>query len=213
MARQAAGVWTESLWTLVVRHSIIGFMQSGQVSVWIPIIVGLIGLVGVLAGQVLSVWREQRNEAIRAGHQRGSEDRQNLRDDRRYWRDRRIAIGAEFLVGLNAWRELAVDEWQQLADEGAVGPVTREQLTDVVTRVSDQRAHIRLIGTDAMGESASSAVDRILKVSLDTRSGIESSDSPDVTAASAALSEQIRQVREVFRAELGVPAGNAADAR
>lgn len=35
-------------------------MQSGQVSVWVPIVVGVIGLVGVIAGQLVSAWREDR---------------------------------------------------------------------------------------------------------------------------------------------------------
>lgn len=35
-------------------------MQSGQVSVWVPIIVGVIGLIGVIAGQLVNAWREDR---------------------------------------------------------------------------------------------------------------------------------------------------------
>lgn len=184
-------------------------MQSGQVPVWVPIIVGIIGVVGVLVGQLLSMWREQRNEIVRAQLVRANEDRKNRRDDRLYWRDRRIEVGAEFLVSHNVWRELAVDEWHEIAKDGQVGQQTREQLGETVTRVSDQLAHIRLIGTDAMSTTAASAVSTVLRVTRDTKRGLEHQDHQmDLTSSSDSLTAEIRRVREVFRAELGVPAEN-----
>ena len=188
-------------------------MQSGQVPVWVPIIVGIIGVVGVLVGQLLSMWREQRNEIVRAQIERANEDRKNRRDDRLYWRDRRIEVGAEFLVSLNVWRELTVDEWHEIAKDGQIGQQTREQLGETVTRVSDQLAHIRLIGTDAMSTTAASAVSTLLRVTRDTKRGLERQDHQmDLTSASDSLTAEIRRVREVFRAELGVPAANLAAA-
>ena len=35
-------------------------MQSGQVSIWVPIVVGIIGLIGIVAGQLVNAWREDR---------------------------------------------------------------------------------------------------------------------------------------------------------
>lgn len=35
-------------------------MLNAQVSVWVPIVVGVIGLLGVVAGQLINTWREDR---------------------------------------------------------------------------------------------------------------------------------------------------------
>ncbi len=93
-------------------------MQSGQVSVWVPIVVGLIGVVGVLLGQLLSTVRERRNDAIRAHREIEQEQRRNRREDELHWRDRRTAIGVDFLITLNAWRELTVDVWHESVRDG-----------------------------------------------------------------------------------------------
>ena len=184
-------------------------MPSGQVSVWVPIVVGIIGVVGVLVGQMLSMWREHRNEVVRAQREGATENRKNRREDRLYWRDRRIEVGVGFLVSLNLWRELTVDEWHEIADGGQAGHETREQLAETITNMSDRLAQIRLIGTDAMSSAAASAVPTMLRVARDTKAGLEGNDhQTDLTVAASNLTAEIRRVREVFRAELGVPADN-----
>lgn len=40
--------------------SVGGGMQSAQVSVWVPIAVGVIGVLGVISGQLINAWREDR---------------------------------------------------------------------------------------------------------------------------------------------------------
>lgn len=182
-------------------------MQSGGVSVWVPIVVGLIGVVGVLLGQVLSMWREQRNEMIRTRREVEQEQRRNRREDELHWRDRRIAVGVDFLITLNIWRELTVDLWHEIARDGEVTDETREALSESVTRLSDQRAHLRLVGSQRMSSQASTAVSNLLAISRQIVAALEvpGSDAPDLRAASAQLSAEIRGVRDVFRAELGVP--------
>lgn len=38
---------------------------QGQVSVWVPILVGIPGMVGVISGQLVNAWHEQRREKTR----------------------------------------------------------------------------------------------------------------------------------------------------
>jgi hypothetical protein len=58
-----------------------------------------------------------------------------------------------------------------------------------------------------MGTTAASAVSNLLHVTRDTKRGLErQSHQIDHASASGSLTAEIRRVREVFRAELGVPA-------
>lgn len=182
-------------------------MQSGQVSVWVPIVVGLIGVVGVLLGQLLSTWRERGNDAIRARREIEQEQRRNRRDDELHWRDRRIEVGVDLLIALNTWRELAVDAWEETARNGDATDGTRVALSQSVIRVSDQLAHVRLVGSRLMASTASTIVTDLLATSRDTLDAIrEPSDvRPDLQVASAQLSAGVRRVRDVFRTEAGVP--------
>jgi hypothetical protein len=187
-------------------------VQSGQVSVWVPIVVGLIGLAGVLVGQVLSMWREQRNHVIQAKHEEQQEERRNRREDQLHWRDQRLAVGVEFLVSLNAWRELTVDVWNETTRDGHASSQTRTQLSEVVIRMSDQLAHIKLIGTPPMSAAASAAVDKLLSASRATIGDLDALRlrDPELRAESAHLSAEVRRVRELFRIELGVTADRVA---
>jgi hypothetical protein len=188
-------------------------VQSAQVSVWVPIAVGLIGVVGVLLGQVLSTARERRHDAIRARREIEREQRQDRREDALYWRERRIAVGVDFLITLNTWRELTVDFWREMARDGEATGETLAALSESVVQLSDQLAHVRLVGSQQMSSTASTLVSNLLATSRETRDAIEapSTDSPDLVAASARLSADVRRIRDVFRAELGVPDGSGED--
>jgi hypothetical protein len=188
-------------------------VQSAQVSVWVPIVVGLIGVVGVLLGQVLSTVRERRHDTIRARREIEREQRRDRREDELYWRERRIAVGVDLLITLNTWRELAVDSWQEMARDGEATGETLAALSEAVIRLSDQLAHVRLVGSQLMGSTAATLVTDLLATSRETRDALEaaSADRPDLAAASARLSADVRRIRDVFRAELGVPDGSGAD--
>lgn len=72
-------------------------MQSGQVSVWVPIVVGVIGLVGVIAGQLVNAWRERRREDTRWRREQAEKSAQQKHDDMIHWRETRLRIYSEFL--------------------------------------------------------------------------------------------------------------------
>ncbi|MFD1047181.1 hypothetical protein ACFQ1S_17320 [Kibdelosporangium lantanae] len=125
-------------------------MTNGQVSVWVPIVVGLIGVAGVIAGQLVNTWREHRNERIRWTR----EQQRDARQDRLAWRDKRLAVALDLLITMNTWRELAVESWpDQVSDE----------LRDTVARMSDRLAEMKLVGTERMRTAATEAVDEYLE--------------------------------------------------
>jgi len=170
-------------------------MPTGQVSVWVPIIVGLIGVAGVVAGQVINAWRERRNEETRWARER----QRDAHQDRLVWREKRLRIAVDFLITLNVWRELAVDVWHETQREGHPTELTSSQLHDSVTRMSDQLAEIKLIGTEMMRTAATEVVDVLLATFARTRE-----EATGLEEASRQLSTTIRTLRETFRAELGV---------
>jgi hypothetical protein len=81
-------------------------MQSGQVSAWVPIIVGLIGLIGVVAGQFVNSWREDRRwkreqgrEDLRWKRQREMDLIKLKQENKAQWRETRLEIYADLLTG------------------------------------------------------------------------------------------------------------------
>ena len=170
-------------------------MLTGQVSVWVPIVVGLIGVAGVVAGQVINAWRERRNEEIRWAR----EKQRDAHQDRLVWREKRLKIAVEFLITLNVWRELAVDVWHETQREGHPAKRTSSQLHDSVTLMSDQLAEIKLIGSEVMRTAAGEAVDVLLATFARAKDA-----TTEFQEASRQLSTTIRTLRETFRAELGV---------
>lgn len=156
-----------------------------QVSVWVPIIVGFIGVLGVVAGQLVTTWRERAREtaAIR-------------RADQIYWRDKRLDASLALLVTLNAWRELVVDTWRAPASHD-----TLAELHNAVIDMSDQLATLKLIGTDSISIAATTAVDDLLATAAAVRN---SPATADLDQASRHLSATIHTLREHLREALSI---------
>ncbi len=83
-------------------------MQTGQVSIWVPIIVGIIGLVGVVVGQLVNAWREDRRwrreqerEDLRWKREAEKEAAKRVHDSLIDWRDRRINTYGEYLESIH----------------------------------------------------------------------------------------------------------------
>ncbi|GLY67288.1 hypothetical protein [Amycolatopsis taiwanensis] len=79
-------------------------MQQGQVSVWVPIIVGVIGLISVIAGQLINAWREDRRwkrdqerEEVRSRRQREADAAKRAHEILLHWADRKFALYSELL--------------------------------------------------------------------------------------------------------------------
>jgi hypothetical protein len=82
-------------------------MQSGQVSIWAPIVVGIIGLIGVIAGQLVNAWREDRRWNREEKRDEVHWEREQAKDIARRvhesmidWRERRLAIYSDYLAAV-----------------------------------------------------------------------------------------------------------------
>jgi hypothetical protein len=82
-------------------------MQTGQVSIWVPIAVGIIGLIGIVAGQLVNAWREdrrwkrdQQRDELRWQQERDKELAKLAHDSVLDWRDRRLSTYVEYLNSL-----------------------------------------------------------------------------------------------------------------
>jgi len=82
--------------------------QSGQVSIWVPIVVGVIGLIGVIFGQLINAQREdrrwkrdQQREDVRWKRQREIELLRLTQESRSQWRDIRLQTYGKLLQAAN----------------------------------------------------------------------------------------------------------------
>lgn len=104
-------------------------MQSGQVSVWVPIVVGVIGLAGVVAGQLLNAWRERKREEVKWRRERHTESVKLAHDNAGRWREIRIDVYTQFLDSLTGLvREGAMFDRDRRG--GEIGPVQRAEQYD-----------------------------------------------------------------------------------
>jgi hypothetical protein len=161
-------------------------MQSGQVSVWVPIAVGFIGVLGVIAGQLVTTWRDRSREAAAA-----------RRADQIYWRDKRLDACLALLLTMNAWRELTVDTWH-----GTPSDTTLAELHDAAVAMSDQLATLKLIGTDPLRQAATTAVDDLRAIAAAVR---KSPATTDLTQAARTLTATITTLRTQARTALAIP--------
>lgn len=127
-------------------------MPSGQVSVWVPIVVAVLGILGVVTGQLINLWREER----RWERERSREDlrweRERRRDLDTQWRERRFDVHVEVLAAFRDWegslaRAVAVR---------AAGhePSGLDSLTAQVGRVQEALATLAVFGPDQLSAAA-----------------------------------------------------------
>lgn len=78
-------------------------MSSGQVPLWVPVVVGLLGLAGVLGAQIVTGWREDRRwqREIEREELRWSRERARERDNRSY--EGRAQAYAEVIGAIEAF--------------------------------------------------------------------------------------------------------------
>ncbi|MDA3644803.1 hypothetical protein LZ318_24535 [Saccharopolyspora indica] len=184
---------------------------QGQVSVWVPIVVGLLGMVGVISGQFVSAWREQRRENIRWCREREKEDLQRRREDYLHWRDKRLEVAVELMISLNKWRELIVDRLREHHGLLKMPVDTSEQLRDVVEETSDRMAQLKLVGTDTIRTLASETVNLFRSRFGSAMSSPSKLTSDEIEQISRELSLKRRDLQEAVRKELGVDTPNPAE--
>jgi hypothetical protein len=128
-------------------------MQSAQVSVWVPIAVAIIGILGVIAGQGYSSWRddrrwsrETRREDARALREIESAQLARDHDLRIRWIDQRLDTYTACLSAYKEWLDILREELARLrtADgEDELGRRSRACHDAVVSSVD----RVHLIGS------------------------------------------------------------------
>ncbi|MFC0105692.1 hypothetical protein [Kibdelosporangium aridum] len=98
-------------------------MQQGQVSIWVPIIVGAIGFIGVVAGQLVNAWREDRRwkreqerEELRWKRQREADDVKYFHESGLDWREKRIELYGDYLNSVRIFEEHLGKFWFSTAE-------------------------------------------------------------------------------------------------
>ncbi|MEU0515593.1 hypothetical protein [Amycolatopsis sp. NPDC006125] len=190
-------------------------MQQGQVSVWVPIVVGVIGLVGVIAGQLVNAWREDRRwtreqerEEIRWNRQRKSEEDARSHSSLIDFRDRRIGLYVEYLQVFQEIREVAfellfckdVDEYNKFRD---IWFGKFEELTAVRLRLS-LVASGQVVKGIGQGDTLVIPPARLYVLSDGPTPGELLQDGQEkVGTTFAALQAHFRAVLNLMRVELG----------
>ncbi|MDI5979851.1 hypothetical protein [Amycolatopsis magusensis] len=118
-------------------------MQSGQVSVWVPIVVGVIGLVGVIAGQLVSAWREDRRWRREQVREDMRWARENKRESVKLDRDTKSLIFGQLLQALNRSHSL-LDRLRDLSGKESTKGATSEYLKNI-DEIRAKVAEVQLI--------------------------------------------------------------------
>ncbi|WP_156213034.1 hypothetical protein [Lentzea aerocolonigenes] len=102
-------------------------MGAGQVSIWVPLVVGVIGLAGVICGQLINAWREDRRwkreqerEDLRWQREQEKNDTEREHRNMLDWRDRKIEIYSELLGAFKEceYAALETDSFRYVVDGG-----------------------------------------------------------------------------------------------
>ncbi|MGW4796469.1 hypothetical protein ACWEPC_29010 [Nonomuraea sp. NPDC004297] len=132
-------------------------MAQGQVSVWVPLVVAVLGILGLVIGQLVNAWREDRRwqrelvrEDVRWQREQERELARHVRETEAHWREERLAAYAHFAEIMDTWRDLLVSAIeQQLAGESAAEEefAKMEALTQ---RATASLTKILLVGSSDM---------------------------------------------------------------
>ncbi|MET9259617.1 hypothetical protein [Amycolatopsis sp. NPDC004079] len=123
-------------------------MQSGQVSVWVPIVVGVLGLVGVIAGQLVNAWREDRRWHRELEREDVRWERENKRESAKLDRDTKILIFGQLLQALNRAHSL-LERLRDASGRESTKNATSEYLGNV-NDIREKAAEVQLICSAGM---------------------------------------------------------------
>jgi hypothetical protein len=185
-------------------------MPSGQVSVWVPIIVGVIGLVGVIAGQLINSRREDRRWAREAKREdlRWQRERQRLADQRAHelavhWSQERKATYANLLKETYTY----LDTLLKFVDAAAADKPA-DELADLLGAHRDA-IEASWAQIDIMGSPRVRAVaDDLVRATMGAHIAVKRDRLDETGTSRSAAIDKARHARDAFlrevRAELGV---------
>jgi hypothetical protein len=127
-------------------------MPSGQVSVWVPIVVAVLGILGVVAGQLINIWREKRRWEREMRREDLRWERERQREIDAHWRERRFDVHVALLAAFREWEaSLAVAVAARAAGHEPAEP---DSLTVHADRVQLALATLAIFGPDQLAASA-----------------------------------------------------------
>ncbi|VVJ16642.1 Uncharacterised protein [Amycolatopsis camponoti] len=189
-------------------------MQNSQVPIWIPIVVAILGVAGVVVGQVINAWRDAR---IR----RYDLERERLKlthDDTLDWRKMRVDIYGTITGGVNEF----LGSYDPFVSSHSEIGTASSRLDSVTKVVHAQLGKVEIVGsaeTSAQLKSLSGFLRtlRFLYLQYPTGEGREADaamiseiarDSNDLYPR---IESAARQLNESFRRDLGIPSTGAAE--
>lgn len=136
-------------------------MNTPQVSLWVPIAVGIIGLIGVISGQLVNAWREDRRwtreqerEDLRWKREQEKDALARSAADRAHWRDKKFEIYTELHSFMKAWLDQLAQAIHATARGGELPPKVRDFLQQADGNYFDHRDKVELIATDPNAQTA-----------------------------------------------------------
>jgi hypothetical protein len=156
--------------------------MSGQVSVWVPLVVALLGVLGVIGGQVINAWREDRRW-------KREQQREELR-----WQRQKLTENAKLSVEhANQWREMKVRIYGDLINALKKQLIVLRAASFLVGRANDADSSE---GSEkaALSEAALRQLD---KQFVDTGEELSRSIEEANLVGSGALMEVLREASEL----------------
>ncbi|MEW2507455.1 hypothetical protein ACQPXB_39865 [Amycolatopsis sp. CA-161197] len=127
-------------------------MESGQVSVWVPIVVAVLGILGVVSGQLINVWREERRWAREAVREDQRWARERRRDIDAHWREKRFDVHIAVLAAFRDW-ERALEK-PVAAREAGHEPGGLDELRALDDRVQEVLSSLMIFGPRVLAVAA-----------------------------------------------------------
>lgn len=125
----------------------LGAVQNSQVSIWVPIVVGVIGVVGVIAGQLINAWREDRRWKREQEREEIRWLRESRRESIKLDRDTKVAAYGQLLQTLDR-ANLLLDQLRNIGAESNQGNI--EEYLRITNDVRLKVAELQLICSDEL---------------------------------------------------------------
>ncbi|MFJ5993161.1 hypothetical protein [Lentzea sp. NPDC092896] len=179
-------------------------------------IVGVLGIAGVIGGQLVNAWREDRRwrrenerEDLRWRRENEREQVKSVHQDVLHWREKRLNYYGEYMALLDEWQELLRGPLVDVLSGEVVSVEVGERTTEITRRARAALGRILLIASEEVRKTTSDAYYLHSAVSYHVvRQGeLRASDNGAVhpSGGHAELIRARRSVEAAFRVDLSVP--------
>ncbi|WP_170223246.1 hypothetical protein [Nonomuraea turkmeniaca] len=191
-------------------------MASGQVSIWVPVVVAVLGIIGVIAGQFVSAWREDRRwrrelarEDLRWEREQQRECQSRESEAAVHWRNERLRLYSGFVAVVRDWVRLLRQASYDYEPKKDISPETLSRLRELETEAMKLWSEIGLIGSEAVDEACADFV-LICRGALTTLEAHVRGEGPPAIHRQWIM-DQSDVVVDCLRSELGMKPFHASD--